>query len=158
MKALHDIEFIMERLPQQYPLLMVDRILEYEPGKHIRALKNVTINEEFFVGHFPARKIMPGVLLCEALAQVCALFGILEAESNAREAGDDERLKKDFSKKIGLLSSVKMKFLRTVVPGDHLVLEARPARSFHGLQAFDVRATVDGAPVVEGQLQTTIRT
>ena len=72
-----DIHQILKKLPHRYPILLVDRVLEFEPGKRLRALKNVTINEQFFVGHFPQRPVMPGVLMLEALAQAAALLGFV---------------------------------------------------------------------------------
>ena len=79
-----DIHQILKRLPHRYPFLLVDRVLELDPGKRIRALKNVTINEQFFVGHFPQRPVMPGVLMLEALAQAAALLGFRHARHHTR--------------------------------------------------------------------------
>lgn len=106
-----DIREIQERLPHRYPFLMVDRILELQPGKRAVALKNVTANEPYFTGHYPGRPIMPGVLIVEALAQVGGLA--VMTESDAR---DDTR--------VPLLTGVnKARFRRVVTPGDQLRLE-----------------------------------
>ena len=78
-----DIHQILKRLPHRYPFLLVDRVLELEPGKRIKALKNVTINEQFFVGHFPQRPVMPGVLMLEALAQAAALLALRDARTSS---------------------------------------------------------------------------
>jgi len=105
-----DIMAIQDRLPHRYPFLMVDRVLELEPGKRAVALKNVTINEPHFTGHYPGRPIMPGVLIIEALAQVGGLAVLV---------ADD-----DSSTKVPLLAGVdKARFRRPVVPGDQLRLE-----------------------------------
>ena len=139
MKYLYDAEFIAQKLPQKYPLLLVDRILEYTPGRQIVGLKNVTQNEEFFVGHFPEKKIMPGVLICEALAQTCALFGILEAESQTDTA---ERLSPKNSMP-GFIGGINVKFTKIVVPGDQLILKASSLKTFEGMHGFEVEALVD---------------
>ena len=104
-----NIKDIQNLLPHRYPFLMVDRIVEIDPGKRIVGIKNVTINEEFFQGHFPGNPIMPGVLIVEALAQVA---GILAFQSGASEG-----------KSVYFLSIEKAKFRRPVVPGDQLRLE-----------------------------------
>ena len=102
-----DIQWIMERLPHRYPLLLLDRVIELEPDVRIVALKNVTINEEFFQGHFPGLPVMPGVLILEAMAQAGGLMVLPEDGSAA-------------GKNFFLVTIDNAKFRRTVVPGDQL--------------------------------------
>lgn len=107
-----DIVAIQERLPHRYPFLMVDRVVELEPGKRAVALKNVTVNEPHFAGHYPGRPIMPGVLLLEALAQVGGLAVMVPDEDKVPDS------------RVPLLAGVdKARFRRPVVPGDQLRLE-----------------------------------
>lgn len=107
------IETIREFLPQRYPFLMVDRVLSVEPGKSIVAIKNVTVNEEFFQGHFPGMPVMPGVLMLEAMAQVSGILGFVT----------EEKLPSDGF--IYLFAGVdKLRFKRRVVPGDTLIITA----------------------------------
>ncbi len=103
-----DIEKIMEFMPHRYPFLLVDRILDFEPGKRIVGLKNVTINEPFFMGHFPAHPIMPGVLIVEAMAQAGGLL-LMNEVSNPEE------------KVVYFMSLDGVKFRKPVVPGDQLI-------------------------------------
>lgn len=141
-----DIAEIMRHLPHRYPLLLVDRVLELIPGEHVAALKNVTINEPFFPGHFPHHPIMPGVLIIEALAQAA---GLLALKSSGREAGNDSV--------IYFVGIDNARFKRPVMPGDQLRLEARIARHTRGIWKFDARALVDGQTACEAQLMCTIR-
>ncbi len=142
-----DIQHILRKLPHRYPFLLVDRVLEIEKGVRIRALKNVTINEPFFSGHFPARPVMPGVLMLEALAQAAALLSFASLDSDPPEdmvvyfAGIDNA-----------------RFKRPVGPGDQLILEATIDRAKSGIYRYKARATVDGALVVEADLMCTMRT
>jgi 3-hydroxyacyl-[acyl-carrier-protein] dehydratase len=108
-----DIQHILRKLPHRYPFLLVDRVLEIEKGVRIKALKNVTINEPFFPGHFPARPVMPGVLMLEALAQAAAL---LSFESLGRSPPDDMV--------VYFVGIDNARFKRPVEPGDQLILEA----------------------------------
>lgn len=129
----HDIYKIMELLPHRYPFLLVDRVLDYEIDSHLTALKNVTMNEPFFQGHFPNRPIMPGVLLLEAMAQASA---ILFYES----LGD----KKPDGNVIYLFVGVdKARFKRPVEPGDQLKIETRIKRKMRNIWRFDTVVTVD---------------
>jgi 3-hydroxyacyl-[acyl-carrier-protein] dehydratase len=124
------IEEILEYLPHRYPMLLVDRILEMEPGKRIKGLKNVTINESFFQGHYPGRPIMPGVLIVEAMAQAGAVL-ILMDES--------------YKGKVPLIGAIEaVKFKRPVVPGDQLVTEAELLWLRGNVGKFKATATVDG--------------
>jgi 3-hydroxyacyl-[acyl-carrier-protein] dehydratase len=151
MTYLYSADDVGAKLPQKHPLLMLDRVVAFTPGSDIVCLKNVTQNEEYFVGHFPGRKIMPGVLVCEALAQTCAMYGILEQEGSAsdpRAVGPAEP---------GMLTAINVKFVRPVLPGDQLLLRARPARTVEGMRVFEVEATVDREPVCTGNVKVSGR-
>ena len=128
-------------LPQRYPFLMVDRVLEIELGKRILAYKNVTTNEEFFVGHFPGKPIMPGVLIIEALAQAAGVLGFKSQEKLPKDGylyyfvgADNVRLK------------------RPVVPGDRLMLEAEILTARRGIFKFQCTASVDGELACEATI------
>lgn len=137
------IEGILGFLPHRYPFLFVDRILSLEPGKSIVALKNVTVNEPFFQGHFPSRKIMPGVLMVEAIAQT---GGVLLYHSIAEP-----------EKKFVVLSKIdNMKFKRMVVPGDGLRLEAEIIKLRSSFCHLRGRATVEGDLAVEGDIMAAL--
>ena len=141
-----DIHAILKKLPHRYPILLVDRVLEIEKGKRIKALKNVTINEPYFVGHFPHRPVMPGVLMLEALAQTAAIlsFDAIDTES-------DEKTVYYFAGIDGA------RFKRPVEPGDQLILEVALERSKSGIYKFNARATVDGELAVSADLMCTMR-
>ena len=141
-----DIHQILKRLPHRYPFLLVDRVLEIEKGKRIKALKNVTINEPFFAGHFPHRPVMPGVLMLEALAQASALlsFDAMDVES------DDDTV-------YYFVGIDGARFKRPVEPGDQLILEAEIDRVKGGIYKFKARASVDGSLAVEAELMCTMR-
>lgn len=128
-----DIQKIQEYLPHRYPFLLVDRVLEVDPGKRLLAFKNVTYNEPFFTGHFPELPIMPGVLIIEALAQTTGLL--------ASETAPDVLGKGMVYYLVGL---DKVRFKRPVVPGDRLMLEATYLRHKRNIWAFSCRAEVDG--------------
>ena len=141
-----DIQHILRKLPHRYPFLLVDRVLELEKGVRIKALKNVTINEPFFPGHFPARPVMPGVLMLEALAQAAAL---LSFESLDIEPGEDT---------VVYFAGIDgARFKRPVGPGDQLILEATIDRHKAGIYRYKTRGTVDGYLVVEAELMCTMR-
>jgi 3-hydroxyacyl-[acyl-carrier-protein] dehydratase len=139
-----DIHHILKRLPHRYPFLLVDRVLEFEKNVRIKALKNVTINEPFFAGHFPARPVMPGVL--EALAQTAAL---LSFESMDVEPGDDMV--------VYFVGIDGARFKRPVEPGDQLVLEASIERAKSGIYKYKTRASVGSETAVEAELMCTMR-
>ena len=141
-----DIHHILKRLPHRYPMLMVDRVLELEKGKRIRAIKNVTINEPFFVGHYPKRPVMPGVLMIEALAQAAA---ILAFESG--EAVLDDNTVYYF---VGIDGA---RFKRPVEPGDQLTLDVTLGRSKAGIFKFSARASVGDELAVEAELMCAVR-
>ena len=138
---LMDIHEILAHLPHRYPFLLVDRVLEIEPNKSIHAYKNVTINEPFFVGHFPHHPVMPGVLIMEALAQAGGILAFkLLGEKPAPDtvfyfAGLDE-----------------VRFKRPILPGDQLHLHVEVERQMRGVWKFKGEARVDGQIAAEGKL------
>lgn len=134
-----DFEAVRRLLPQGFPLLLVDRVLECEPGKRLRAYKNVSGNDLHFIGHFPQQAIMPGVLVLEALAQASVLlfqltYGPLDAEEQA------------------VFGSVKARFLLPVLPGDRLDLEIVAEKMTSTAGLFQVTAAVGGREAVRGTL------
>jgi 3-hydroxyacyl-[acyl-carrier-protein] dehydratase len=141
-----DIQHILRKLPHRYPFLLVDRVLELEKDVRIKALKNVTINEPYFNGHFPARPVMPGVLMLEALAQAAAL---LSFESMDGDRGEDTV--------VYFVGIDGARFKRPVGPGDQLILEATIERAKSGIYRYKTRASVDGLTVVEAELMCTMR-
>jgi len=141
-----DIRAILERLPHRYPMLLVDRVLECEPGKRILAIKNVTINEPFFNGHFPRLPVMPGVLVVESLAQAAAVLAFVTEG------------KKSDGKSIYYLVGVDdARFKRPVVPGDQLLLDVTADRIGRELMKFSARARVGEALAAEATLLCTLR-
>lgn len=141
-----DIHKILTKLPHRYPFLLVDRVLEIDKGKTIKALKNVTINEPFFQGHFPYRPVMPGVLMLEALAQAAALLAFDAMDSAATE---------DTVYYFAGMESVRFK--QPVEPGDQLILDVTLLRMKAGIFKFQARALVDGNVAVEAELTCAIR-
>ena len=136
---------IKEILPHRYPFLLVDRIVDLEPGKTIQAFKNVTANEEYFNGHFPHQAVMPGVLQLEAMAQAAALLVFYSTIQDA-------------STKIAYLMSMdKVKFRRLVVPGDRLDLHVEVIKLKRGLCKVTAKATVDGEKASEAVITAAIR-
>jgi len=134
-------------LPHRYPILLVDRVLEIEKGKSIKALKNVSINEPFFTGHFPHRPVMPGVLMLEALAQAAALL----AFDTLGTAPDD--------KTVYYFAGIDgARFKRPVEPGDQLILEVELDRMKAGIFKFKARAKVGNDIATEAELMCTMRT
>lgn len=142
-----DIHQILKQLPHRYPILLVDRVLELEKGKRIRALKNVSINEPFFNGHFPHRPVMPGVLMLEALAQAAALLAF-----DTLGVTPDDQTVYYFAGIDGA------RFKRPVEPGDQLVLEAELDRMKAGIFKFKARARVGDEIATEAELMCTMRT
>ena len=141
-----DIHQILKQLPHRYPFLMVDRVLEIDKGKTIKALKNVTINEPFFEGHFPHRPVMPGVLMLEALAQAAALLAF-----DALDTSPDDQSVYYFA---GIDAA---RFKRPVEPGDQLLLEVELLRMKAGIFKFKTRASVAGETAVEAELTCAMR-
>jgi 3-hydroxyacyl-[acyl-carrier-protein] dehydratase len=141
-----DIQEILEHLPHRFPMLLVDRVLEIESGKRILALKNVSINEPFFAGHFPGYPVMPGVLVVEALAQAAAVLSF----HTLGKRPDSESV-------YYLVGIDDARFKRPVVPGDQLLLEATIERHARGLSKFQGRARVGDALVAEATLLCALR-
>ena len=139
-----DICKIMEALPHRYPFLLLDRVISIEEGKSIVALKNVTINEEFFNGHFPSFPVMPGVLIVEAMAQA---GGILAMQDLGGVLGN---------RKIFFMSIDKARFRKTVIPGDQLRIEIGIERRRKSIWRMSGKATVDGTLVCDALLQAMI--
>ena len=142
MEEVADIQAIMDYMPHRYPFLLVDRVLEIVPGEKIVALKNVTINEPFFQGHFPGNPIMPGVLIVEAMAQA---GGILFSS----------QLKKGHGLLFYFMGMDKVKFRKMVVPGDQIILEVKIIRQRSKAVKMAGTASVDDAVVAEAQLMAT---
>lgn len=140
---LMDVNEIMKILPHRYPFLMVDRIIELEHGKRCVGLKNVTVNEPFFQGHFPGHPVMPGVLIVEAMAQVAGIMAYL--------ASDEET-----KKKVSYFMSIdSAKFRKPVFPGDQLRIEIVTTLNRRGIWGVDGKAYVDGTLVTEASLKAT---
>jgi 3-hydroxyacyl-[acyl-carrier-protein] dehydratase len=141
-----DIHQILEYLPHRYPILLVDRVLECEPGKSIHAVKNVTINEPFFNGHFPHHPVMPGVLILEALAQAAAILSFKTMGSKP----DD--------KSVYYFAGIDgARFKKPVSPGDQLNLHVEIIASKRGIWKFKAEARVDGLLATEAELMCTVR-
>jgi 3-hydroxyacyl-[acyl-carrier-protein] dehydratase len=141
-----DVYEVLSRLPHRFPMLLIDRVLECEPGKRIVALKNVSINEPYFAGHFPGVPIMPGVLILEAMAQAAGLlaFSTLGLQADGQSlyyfAGID-----------------RARFKRPVKPGDQLRIEVQAIANRLNLWKFDCLAKVDGAVATEAEIMCTMR-
>lgn len=143
-----DIKDIMTRLPHRYPMLLIDRVLELEPGKRIVAIKNVSMNEPFFEGHFPHHPVMPGVLIIEAMAQAAALFSF-EGDSTVNAA--------DHKIAYYLVGVDGARFRKPVVPGDQLRIEVSADRLSRTMCKYSAYATVDGQEVAAAKLMCAIR-
>ncbi len=139
-----DIHEIQTLLPHRYPLLLIDRVIDFTPGEHLVGIKNVTFNEPHFTGHFPQRVIMPGVLILEALAQAT---GLLAFKTTKDLQGD---------KSLYYLASIdKARFKRPVEPGDQLRLEVTLVKHKRNLWKFFGEATVDGLLIVSAEIMCT---
>lgn len=132
---------INKRIKQRPPFQMVERVDELEPGKYARGVKCVSVNEPYFLGHFPEMPVMPGVLIIEALAQLCSL--VIDEDAS------------DPDKVYVLLKADAFKFVKAVVPGDTLTLEANVLMAASGLYKFSAKASVDGALRAKGELSFT---
>jgi beta-hydroxyacyl-ACP dehydratase FabZ len=141
------IQEIFDILPHRYPFLLVDRILEMEMGKRVVGIKNVTINEPFFQGHFPGHPIMPGVLLLEAMAQTGGVLAMRSAEAEGI----------DIKKKVIYFMTIdKVKFRKPVLPGDQVRFELDLIKSRSNIRGFKAQALVDGVVVAEAELMAMI--
>ena len=142
-----DIHQILKQLPHRYPILLVDRVLELDKGKSIKALKNVTINEPFFVGHFPHRPVMPGVLMLEAMAQAAALLSF-----DTKGVTPDDSIVYYFAGIDGA------RFKRPVEPGDQLIMDVTLERAKAGIFKFKGVTRVGDQVACEAELMCTMRT
>lgn len=145
-KPVMDIHQILKQLPHRYPILLVDRVLELEKGVSIKAIKNVSINEPFFLGHFPHRPVMPGVLMLEALAQAAALLSFATLDVTP-----DDQTVYYFAGIDGA------RFKRPVEPGDQLILQAQIDRMKAGIFKFKAQALVGDELAVEAELMCTMK-
>jgi 3-hydroxyacyl-[acyl-carrier-protein] dehydratase len=141
-----DIHQILKLLPHRYPILLVDRVLEIDKGKRIKALKNVSINEPFFMGHFPKYPVMPGVLMLEAMAQTAALLAF-----HALDVMPDENTVYYFA---GIDNA---RFKRPVSPGDQVIMDVTLDRTKAGILKFSATSSVDGQLVCRAGLLCTMR-
>ncbi len=146
MSEIIDINEIKRYLPHRYPFLLVDRITELELGKRVVGLKNVTINEPFFPGHFPHNPVMPGVLIIEAMAQTAA---ILAFKTDGSAPDDDST--------VYFASVDNVRFKRPVVPGDQLVMEAEIVRKMRNIWKFKAVARVNGELATEAEFMCAIK-
>ncbi|HKU15541.1 MAG TPA: 3-hydroxyacyl-ACP dehydratase FabZ [Steroidobacteraceae bacterium] len=136
-----DIQEVMRRLPHRYPFLLVDRVLECVAGQSIRALKNVTVNEPFFPGHFPHRPVLPGVIILEALAQTAGILAFVTAG-----------VYPDENRQLYFVGIDKARFRRPVLPGDQLIMTAKLERSLRGIWKFSTLAEVDGQEATSAEM------
>ncbi len=142
----NDVQEVMRLLPHRYPFLLIDRVLACEAGKEIVALKNVTINEPYFGGHFPNFPVMPGVLIIEAMAQACALLAFRTFD-----------LTRDENNVFYFVGIDGARFKKPVTPGDQLIIKAQILRSIKGIWKFTGQAYVDEKLVSEATLMCTMR-
>lgn len=141
-----DIYEILKYLPHRYPFILVDRVVSCEPGERIIALKNVSINEPYFMGHFPHHPVMPGVLIVEALAQAAALLTLKTQNSEK----NDEQV-------YYFVGIDGVRFKKPVMAGDQLILKVEITRQIKGVWKYTARAEVDDQLVTEAQLMCTAR-
>ncbi len=141
-----DIYEILKYLPHRYPFILVDRVVSYEPGERIIALKNVSINEPYFIGHFPHYPVMPGVLIVEALAQAAALLTL----KTVNAAKNDEQV-------YYFVGIDGVRFKKPVMAGDQLLLKVEITRQIKGVWKYSARAEVDDQLVTEAELMCTAR-
>jgi len=140
-----DIQKIKEILPHRYPFLLVDKVMAYEPGEYLTAMKNVTFNEPCFQGHFPERPIFPGVLIIEAMAQASALLGCLTMEEEPEDGS------------IYYLVGVdKVRFKKTVHPGDQIMISIKFIKMRKNIWLFSAQTTVDDKFIASAELLTTV--
>jgi 3-hydroxyacyl-[acyl-carrier-protein] dehydratase len=137
----YDINEILRYLPHRYPFLLVDRVLEIQPGESITALKNVTYNEPFFPGHFPGRPVMPGVMIIEALAQATGILAFASANVIPTE-----------QTRFYFVGIDKARFRKPVIPGDQLILKATVQRALRGIWKFETLAMVGDVEVAHAEM------
>jgi 3-hydroxyacyl-[acyl-carrier-protein] dehydratase len=142
-----DINAIIRQLPHRYPFLLVDRVLECIPGESIRALKNVSVNEPFFTGHFPDRPVMPGVMTLEALAQAAGILAFRTVD-----------ILPDETTRFFFVGIDKARFRKPVVPGDQLILTARIERALKGIWKFSTAALVGDEEVTSAEMMVATET
>jgi 3-hydroxyacyl-[acyl-carrier-protein] dehydratase len=138
MKEVIDIKEIQQYLPHRYPFLLVDRVVELELGKYIKAYKNVTINEPFFTGHFPGKQVMPGVLILEAMAQASGILGFKTMNKKPEEGSI-----------YYFVGADSLRFKRPAVPGDQIFLESYVITDKKGIWKFDCSASIEGEVVAK---------
>lgn len=141
-----NIKEILKYLPHRYPFVLIDRVLEYSPGRSLVALKNVSFNEPFFPGHFPEQPVMPAVLILEAMAQATGLLGLKDLDKPAVEGAI-----------FYFVGIDKARFRKPVVPGDQLVIEVNLLRLSRGISKVNAVARVDGDDVAEAELMGALR-
>lgn len=142
-----DVYTVLDYLPHRYPFMLIDKIVECEPGKTLHAIKNVTFNEPHFTGHFPEQPVMPGVLIVEALAQAC---GILNYLSLGRKPAENE---------VNYLVGVdNARFKQVVIPGDVIHLHVEIIKSKRGISKFVAKALVNGNVACEAEIMNASRT
>ncbi|GMQ89282.1 MAG: 3-hydroxyacyl-ACP dehydratase FabZ [Gammaproteobacteria bacterium] len=141
-----DINDIRKVLPHRYPFLLIDRVLEFHPGKSLKGIKNVSFNEPFFQGHFPEKPVMPGVLILEALAQATGLLAF-KSEDGDRESNS----------LYYLVGMDRARFKMPVEPGDQLHLSVELIKTRRGIWVFDTKATVDGKTAATAEIMCTER-
>lgn len=146
-----DIHEILRYLPHRFPFLMVDRVLECVPGEMLVGVKNVSINEPYFSGHFPQRPVMPGVLILEAMAQAC---GLLAFKTREQQPAEEQPGARNIFYLVGI---EKAKFKRPVEPGDQLQLSVHFHRSMRGIWMFAAESHVQRALVAQAQIRCTMR-
>lgn len=139
-----DIEEIQKILPQRYPFLMIDRVVELEPGKKAVAIKNVSFNEGFFAGHFPGKPVMPGVLIIEAMAQAAIMLFYAQGQENKKKLSY-------------YLASVKVRFLHPVTPGDQLKITVEPVKIITGAAIIKASVEVADKEVAGGELSFSVK-
>lgn len=141
-----DINGILSFLPHRYPMLLVDRVLSFRKNEELVSIKNVTINEPFFVGHFPQKPVMPGVLILESLAQACGMLAFKSVEETLQD-----------NHVLYLTGIEKARFKRPVEPGDQLRHEVTVRRIMRGIWMFQARATVEGDLAAECEIRCAVR-
>ena len=141
MEEVIEIEEIQQYLPHRYPFLLVDRVIEIELGKYIKAYKNVTTNEPFFMGHFPGKQVMPGVLILEAMAQASGILGFKTMGKKPEEGSI-----------YYFVGADSLRFKRPAVPGDQIIFESKVITDKKGIWKFDCKASVEGDLVAKATI------